>query len=54
MDKLKIGETDLDAIVTKVNEIIELYNRNIEAEIKRLATENKTLSFKANLTMKGY
>ena len=53
MDKLKIGETDLNAIVDKTNELIELYNNHAEAELKRLIAENKALMFQANFTMKG-
>ena len=48
MDKLKIGETDLSAIVTKVNELVELYNKYTETEIKKLQAENKTIHFKTN------
>lgn len=47
MDKLKIGEADLSAIVTKVNELVELYNKYKETEIKKLQAENK-LCFKTN------
>ena len=47
MDELKIGETDLSAIVTKVNELVKLYNKYSEAEIKRLQAENKLLMFQA-------
>lgn len=47
MDKLEIEEIDLNAIVTKVNELVELYNKYTETEIKKLQAENKIVQFKA-------